>query len=370
MFKKVYETLIELSELKQYVELHIRSQHFQGLNPQQILNSISTLQTNEGSNEGNWDLLWTRAAEQSLKNGYVLDAIHYYNFARFPYPETNLQKKSGKELSFIFEKHFCNKDIKKHTIDAQDGRFSFYSANLNPRKPCLIVLGGIVSIKEQWSVFLITAKKMGLSVVLTEFPGVGENHLIFHESSHQMIGTILDYLVGQANVENTFIVGMSFGGQLAIKQALEDKRIKGITTVGAPLNGFYREYSETNVPLITRKTLSHVCKMGDEELEKYMMRLSLSAKQVQNLTIPLTYIFSTRDEIIPPSEKQFIINNVSDLNFIEFDDIHGSPNHTGSIQKLIPLSILRQSRSKNITLKMIFTILLMIQKWKKRGGNK
>lgn len=362
--------MIELSEIKKYVELHIKSQQFQDLDPQKILNSISTLQNNEGSNEGSWGLIWTRAAEQSLKKGYVLDAIQCYNFARFPYPETNLQKKAGQELNLTFENHFCNEDIRKHTVNTQDGRFSFYTANLNFRKPCLIVLGGIVSIKEQWSIFLITAKKMGLSVVLTEFPGVGENHLIFNEYSHQMIGTILDYLTGYTDVENTFIVGMSFGGQLAIKQALEDKRIKGITTVGAPLNSFYQEYSKTNVPLITRRTLSYVCNMGDEELEKYMKRLSLSAEQVQKLTLPITYIFSRRDEIIPSSEKQFIINNVSNLKFIEFNDIHGSPNHMNIIQKQIPLSVLKQSGSKNFTLRIILTLLLMVEKWKKRGGNK
>ncbi|AEV19292.1 hypothetical protein GTCCBUS3UF5_19840 [Geobacillus thermoleovorans CCB_US3_UF5] len=362
--------MIKLSELKQYAKLHIKSQDFQGLDPQQVLNSIYREPTHDGEDDGAWDLIWIKAAKQSLKNGHVSDAIQCYNFARFPYPETDAQKKASQELVRTFENHYCDENVKKHTIYVQGKSLSFYTANLDQSKPCLLVLGGIVSIKEQWSVFLKAGKTMGFSVVVTEFPGVGENRLTFHESSHQMIGKILDYLSRQADVENTFIVGMSFGGQLAIKQALEDPRIKGITTVGAPINRFYQEYSEATVPLITRRTLSHVCNLRDDELQNHMRSLALSAKQIQKLIIPLTYIFSARDEIIPYSEKQFIKQNVSNLKLIEFDDIHGSPNHLEYIQKMIPLSVLKQSGSKNIKLKIILSALLMIENLKKRVGKK
>ncbi|WP_347553110.1 hypothetical protein ABFG93_21265 (plasmid) [Pseudalkalibacillus hwajinpoensis] len=357
--------MIKLSELKKYAKLHIKSQQFKGINPQHVLNSIYKEPTHENINEGAWDFVWRNAAKQSLENGHVSDAIQCYNFARFPYPETNVQKESSQELVHAFEDHYCDENVEKHTIYVQGRKLSFYTANLDPRKPCLLVLGGIVSIKEQWSVFLETGKKMGVSVVVTEFPGVGENSLTFQESSHQMIEMILNSLANQTDVENTFIVGMSFGGQLAIKQSLIDPRIKGITTVGAPLNRFYQEYSEENVPFITRRTLSHVCNLGEDKLQSHMRGLAISPENIRRLTIPITYIFSTRDEIIPFSEKSFIKENVSNLQFIEFDDFHGSPNHLGIIQKIIPLSVLRQSGSNNIPLKIILSTLLMMQKWKK-----
>ncbi|MDO6657361.1 hypothetical protein [Anaerobacillus sp. 1_MG-2023] len=362
--------MIELSELKKYAGLHVKSQQFKGLDPQHVLNSIYKESTHEDKIEGAWDCVWRKAAKQSLENGHVSDAIQCYNFARFPFPETNVQKESSEELVRAFEDHYCDNNVKKHTIYVHDKKLSFYTANLNPKKPCLLVLGGIVSIKEQWSVFLETGKKMGFSVVVTEFPGVGENSMIFQESSHQMIEMILNSLANETDVENTFVVGMSFGGQLAIKQSLFDPRIKGITTVGAPLNRFYQDYSNENVPFITRRTLSHVCKLDEDKLQSYMRGLAISPENIQRIDIPITYIFSTRDEIIPLSEKSFINENVSNLEFIEFDDIHGSPDHMDIIQKIVPLSVLRHSGSNNIPLKILLSTLLMMKKWKKRGGNK
>ena len=97
-----------------------------------------------------------------------------------------------------------------------------------------------------------------------------------------------------------------------------------------------------------------------------MRGFAFDATQIQNLSIPLHYVFSLRDEIIPLQEKEFLLHNVAHLELIEYDDVHGSPNHLGEIQKYIPLSVLRQYKSKRVIVKGFLRMALLIQKLKRK----
>lgn len=355
--------MIELKELKQYVNLHIKSQQFKIIKTEDVLKSIKkTPSLTNSCLKDSWESRWVQAANESMDKGHISDAIQCYNIARFPFPQNIIQEKAGLELTKLFKKEYCNKNIQKHILELGNKSFSFYTGYLDPSKPCLLVIGGIVSLKEQWKVFLSAGKKMGFSVIITEFPGVGENKLQFDENCSEMLGAILDSLSGKAKVDNTYIVGMSFGGQLAIKHAIKDERIKGITTVGAPLNKFYENLSKGSIPAITLDTLAHICRKSIEEIPFYGKKLALTKDEVRSIKIPITYVFSNKDEIIPQTEKQFIIENISNLKLIEFDDIHGSPNHLSEIQKLVPISVLKQSNSKNVFLITILSFFLFLEK--------
>ncbi|WP_139491986.1 alpha/beta fold hydrolase [Brevibacillus dissolubilis] len=343
-----------LSELKDLVVLHARSQHLNDADLKSLLNRV---QREEGDDSGSWAYEWIGLGNQLLSSNKTEQAIQCYNFARFPYIDSTVRQKAHNLCiqTFLTLVEQSKKKVEIITVPYQGNEIKVYAAGLDhPNRPLLFVIGGIVSIKEQWSKFLFASEKLGFGVVVAECPGVGENPLVYDENSHQMIGCVLDALAGRIDVSSTYYVGMSFGGQLGIQQALVDKRIRGITTVGAPLCHFYRDQDWwKTVPETTKRTLAHLMKKAPDEVFEHIQSWQIRPDDMKKLQIPLHYVFSLRDEIIPLSEKAFLLENVQNLELLEFDDVHGSPGHMGEIQKYIPLSVLRQQRSNLVMAKFV-----------------
>jgi esterase FrsA len=329
-----------LEELKQFVELHIKSQNLKYTFPSEVLNRISSYDT---ETEGSWEYEWLQEGNRVLKQD-KLEAIQCFNFARFPYVGNGTQKKVYDSLLENFNTYVSHTDIKQEWLQLKSGKCKVYTSNLDKEKPLLIVMGGIVSIKEQWYKFLEVGPKLGFSVIVTEFPKVGENTIPFRVDSYRMIQEILDHFQNEVDVNHTYYVGMSFGGQLGIQCALQDSRIKGIVTVGAPLYEFYHleDQDWQNIPYVTRKTLSYVCELTEDELRKEFVNFRINVHDLKRLKIPITYVFSLQDEIIPITELAFIKQYINNLDLITFDDVHGSPNYMGQIQQLIPAKIIQQ----------------------------
>ena len=76
-----------LSELKEFVALHLRSQ---AADYEPVLARIS----GEHSGGGGWTYEWVERGRQFEQAGKVIEAIQCYNFARFPFADT-AEKKSA-----------------------------------------------------------------------------------------------------------------------------------------------------------------------------------------------------------------------------------------------------------------------------------
>jgi|GEM_PF-6325410 len=333
-----------LEELKDFVILHIKSQNSKHINYKKVLSQIDTYETEE---EGSWEYEWKKEGDKVAEYS-VMEAIQCYNFSRFPFPKNNTQKRCQKNINNSMED--INSGIyQKEIINTDEGKFSVLISNKSSKYPLLIVMGGIVSIKEQWIEFLKFGKKFGYTVILAEFPRVGENTLFFHRNSYKMIDSILNHFKGCINTNEVYYVGMSFGGQLGVQQACSDNRIKGIVTVGAPLSCFYsiNDYEWEKLPNITKETLSYITGLEKRTLLKSLNTLAINVEKFKNFSIPITYIQSVYDEIIPYEEGEFLKKNVRKLNLVKFLDIHGSPNYMKELKLIIMLNVLKQSK-KNI----------------------
>ncbi|MBE5102259.1 alpha/beta fold hydrolase [Priestia aryabhattai] len=339
-----------LQELKQFVELHIKSQSLNLVKPVEVLERISSP---KGKGEGTWAFEWLQAGNEVFEKN-VLEAIQCYNFARFPYVNDETQQEAYEKLISSFDSYLSITNIKKERLSFNGGTFNVYTSSLNPKKPLLLVMGGIVSIKEQWFKFLEVGPKLNFSVIVAEFPKVGENSLPFQANSFEIIQNILNYFEDEVDVDHTYYVGMSFGGQLGIQCAVKDSRIKGIVTVGAPLYEFYHLTNKewNGLPLVTKKTLSHVCELKESELRNSLVDLSIDKNDLNKLDIPITYVFSLKDEIIPAAELEFIKKYIRNLDLVTFEDVHGSPNHMNQVQQLIPEKILKQYKENRSKISM------------------
>jgi esterase FrsA len=184
--------------------------------------------------------------------------------------------------------------------------------------------------------------RFGVDVIVTEAPGVGENELVWDRNASSMITTLLDAVGVTEDSGGCFIVAMSFGGTLALRAAAADSRIRGVSTVGAPITGFFtNERWWSKVPETTRRTLGRILD-ADDSISTFqaMAELGLTPDEIERIRSPIWYVKSNRDEIIPPDEMEPLLNSGRKLHVLMTNDVHGSPKWAAAVRMFIGYSIL------------------------------
>ncbi|WP_392534413.1 alpha/beta hydrolase [Nostoc sp. C117] len=356
--------MIYLNELKELVLLHSQAQGISFDYSKSILEKITS---EEGNQPGSWVYEWSKDAPALQKKARWLESAQLYNLARFPFIKSAAHIEAHQACINSFQQWLLTKpNTQKIEIKTPQGTFKTYftSGSEQKKRPLLVVCGGIVSIKEQWAAFIENADTLGMAIALVEMPGVGENEIVYSPTAWKMFSALLDRLSQLADVNNTYFVALSFSGHMAIQSAIGDRRIQGITTASAPIHDFFSDRQWWNqVPITTKRTLAHL--MGiDIEIEDLFSAISpmaLTQTQLKSLAIPLNYIFSLRDEIIPISEKRFLQQHTSKLNLKEFNDVHGSPNHMKEFKFWILLSLLKNRHSLALKAQLFRTVLFILQ---------
>ena len=322
-----------LNELKEFAFLHAVSQKMDKI---LFSNTLNKVKFAEDMGPGSWSSEFKNRGDIFFEKESYMDALQYYNLARFPFINSEERKAAHTKCLESFWKYNIAKklNVEKRFLDYDGVKVPFYFRNQkNKNAPLLIVIGGIVSIKEQWARILLLSKKLNYSIVLMEMPGVGENNCKYHKNSYTIFSKIIDSLENRTITDKVHIIAMSFGGNMALKCAAYDSRIQSIFTVGAPLHHFFvNKHWWAIVPSITKKALSHLCKCDESDLFETLNEFSLSPSELSNITIPVHYVSSKKDEIIPATEIHFFKNCAKNKLIYEFDDIHGSPHHMKEIQ--------------------------------------
>jgi pimeloyl-ACP methyl ester carboxylesterase len=310
-----------LEELQRFVVLHSRAQQLDEAVLQQALNAI---ESDHGDGPATWAAVWSRLADAAPSE---LDAMKLYNMARFPFVDGPARQVAHERCVDLFGGWAEARGIERWEF--AEPKFAAYAAGLGKNRPVVIVTGGIVSIKEQWWRMLALARWLGLCVVVTEMPQTGENRCDYGPSAQAMYARLLKRLTGRADVSRVHLVAFSFSGQLAIRAALTDRRIRRITTIGAPVHHYFTDPEwHAGLPLVTRATLAHMLKCPPADLFGRMRDWAIAPQELQKLSIPVDYLASARDEVIPSAEYAFLQANLRHLNLLVLDDVHGSPNHS------------------------------------------
>ncbi|MDA8190554.1 alpha/beta hydrolase [Acidiferrobacter thiooxydans] len=326
-----------LDELKDLVHLHSRAQ---AIDRRLTAAVLAAIESAEHDGAGSWTQAWSEVGEAAWREQRWLDAVKMFNLARFPFVQREGQRRAHHACVASFAAWVHQTRQRVETLTIAGGAFKAYAAGLDHDWPMLIVTGGIVSIKEQWHRFLQLAERLRLCVVVAEMPGVGENTLCYHPSAHAMYGAILDTLVQRANTAHCHLLALSFSGHLALLHASVDQRIIGVTTVGAPVVRFFRDEAWfAQVPEVTKRTLAHLTRYTPETLFEEMRNWALP-DDLPPITVPVYYLQSKWDEIIPEGEVAALGWLASDLRSYRLPDVHGSPNHLGLMSLWIVSTIL------------------------------
>lgn len=209
-------------------------------------------------------------------------------------------------------------------------------------RPLVIIMGGIVSVKEQWAPLLASIDKLGMAGVVTELPGVGENSSPYTAESWQLLSLIADAVADRADVRSTYALALSFGGHMAVRCATRDKRIRGIITAGAPISHYFTDKKwHSLLPRVTVDTLAHLTGTTSASVTEYMSSWGLSADELSCLEAPLYYVASRRDEIVPAADTELLHRYVKDLRLHEYDEDHGSPRYATETRAWIMHALLQ-----------------------------
>jgi pimeloyl-ACP methyl ester carboxylesterase len=340
-----------LAELADLVLLHARAQ---GVGRARCRDVLGRIERVEGDAPGSWCREWTVVADRMAGSGRHLAACRLYNLARFPYPAGQAQLDAGRRAVSCFDRwRTARGDLHRLEPMLRGQRVPVWVGGLDPARPrpLLLVMGGIVSVKEQWAQAVARAAGLGMAVVLTELPGVGENPLPYDGDSWRMLPGLIDAIDAIAPVQEVYAIGMSFGGHLVLRAAPHDSRLRGLATVGAPVRAFFRDTTWwSGVPETTKRTLAHITGVPVPDVHGHLRDLALRPDELAAVQMPVRYVVSSRDEIVPAEEPRVLMRHVEHFASVEFDDVHGSPKHVSDTVLWILRSLLQMRAGPRLPL--------------------
>lgn len=331
----------DVSELKQFAEVHARAQYIHDY--QEILDRIAT---DEGDTAGSWVHEWTRAAQSRLRDGDYLDACRFFNMARFPYVDDPARQYALERCVSAFEQWRAQRrpSIERLDLDLPGGTVGCWADGLSTRdkRPVLLIMGGIVSIKEQWAQALVPLRRLGMATIATEMPGVGQNTMRYESESWKMLPAILDAVADRAKVAETYALAASFSGHMSLRCAYHDSRIRGVASVGAPISRFFTDAGwQHGLPALTKSALEHATGLAFGDLCQQFPQWRLSEQELSTMDPVICYLASRDDEVIPTTDIDYLRRYARHLHLVEYDDVHASPRHVAESRLWTVLSVLR-----------------------------
>ncbi|MGP4043536.1 alpha/beta hydrolase [Streptomyces sp. 2A115] len=343
----------DLDELKRFVVAHAVSQNLPADHYAPLLDRITK---DAGDGPGSWAYEWIRAGVELDTAGQTLTAGQYFVMGRFPYVDGPGRARALALAVDAFDRWRKGEQtgIEPVMVDVDGVPVRIWTAGLSAERPrpLLVITGGIVSPKEQWGALLPQITSFGLAGAVAELPGVGENGLPYERGSERLLTAILDTLAGQADVTRTYLLALSFSGHLAIRAALADPRIRGIVGNGAPIHDFFTDAEwQRNVPRVTRDTLAHLVGVPADTVYAHIRDWALGESRLRALDVPFAAVTARRDEIIPPSDAEYLKRYVADLRLLEHDDVHGAPAHLAETKawSLLAVQLMRPDADPAVT---------------------
>lgn len=314
-----------LDELKDLVLLHARAQ---SIPPEHCARLLAGITAEAGPEPTSWPQVWSRAGEVFSRNGADLQACRCFNMARFPYVDGPDRAAAMRRCHESFQRWAWKQGYERIVVEIGGQRVPLWFSAPDHRRPLLVVMGGIVSIKEQWGQLLPAAGRLGMAVAVAEMPGVGENPLTYDAESWRIFPALLDGLSVRADTDRAYLLALSFSGHLAMRAATRDQRIRGIASVGPPVSEFFRDRQWwAKLPRTTTRTLAHLTGVAEAELADHVTDWGLTGAELSALSIPVHSVASARDEIIPPADVDLLRTGVAGARIAVHDDVHGSPRH-------------------------------------------
>jgi 2,6-dihydroxypseudooxynicotine hydrolase len=192
--------------------------------------------------------------------------------------------------------------------------------------PCVILLGGLDTTKEDFLTVNNLCIERGLATLAFDGPGQGETsfQMLWRKDFERSVSAVIDYLEMRPEIDKNRIgiIGRSMGGHYAPKAAALDKRIKAVVAWGA----MYHLRNLAEMPEHTRDSLVYVSgtKSVAEALDFFK---SINLKGIaEKITQPLLVVHGGLDILTPMDNAVSMIEDAKGSGKVETlmwdDSIH------------------------------------------------
>jgi 2,6-dihydroxypseudooxynicotine hydrolase len=257
---------------------------------------------------------------------------HYAQFLWFHSPREREDAERRKEAAYRRAAPLLDPSAERVEIPFEDTLIPAYVRipRGSARPPCVVLIGGLESTKEEGRLFEELCLRRGLATFAFDGPGQGEYFF-----SRRMAGdferytsAVADHLVERGDVDPARIgvAGRSLGGHYAVRAAAFDERYRAVVVWGGP----YDLEWMPEMPPLTRRGFRYVTGIADPgEAEAAARRMIDLDGVAALLRVPLYIHHGVLDQTIPVAEAHKLVAaavNAPQTVAIEADATHCGHN--------------------------------------------
>lgn len=290
-----------------------------------------------------WPQTWSKWAEEAEKRGEVALAAGAKLTAATEFARASLYHHYGQNLLFddvalkkaihdkkrdAFKRAALLFEVPMERVEIPfDGiKMAAYfrvPAGVN-NPPCVILLGGLDTTKEDYLTINDHCLKRGLATLAFDGPGQGETlfEMRWRQDFERAVVAVIDYAETRPEIDRNRIgiIGRSMGGFYGPKTAAIDKRIKALVAWGA----MYHLRNLAEVPKHTLEGFMFVSNSKTlEDAKKFYASIDLSG-YAPKITCPTLVVHGGRDVITPLDNATSLIKDLKGVveTMIWSDSIH------------------------------------------------
>lgn len=185
-----------------------------------------------------WYREWNRLGEQAERDQRILHAAYYYRLAEFFLQDSvekqTMYKKSIKNFHTVIN---MNQNVQTEYVPYHGTAMKTFIFKSDNSKGDLIVFGGYDSFIEEFYLSVKEWRDFGYTIYLFEGPGQGEtlkSGLTFEPEWEKPVSAVINHF----DLTNVSVLGISWGGYLALRAAAFEKKIKKVVAFDILYDGF------------------------------------------------------------------------------------------------------------------------------------
>lgn len=247
-----------------------------GCNPEEVLRAMQHVNDTE-----DWYNEWRLIAEIAEKEERYIHSMYYYRMAEFMLTDDRPEKDImyGK-MRKMFEK--STPSAKRYEVPYKNGYLPCLEIGSAASEKTILVHGGYDSFIEEFYFLFKRFVSAGYRILLFEGEGQGETlrqGMKFTNRWENSVGAILDYF----KVEKATIIGISWGGFLALRAAAFEKRLTHVISFGGFYDGLDVQFSFMNKAV--KKIFTLLYKMKLSKLINFLIKKKMSKDSLANWAI-------------------------------------------------------------------------------------
>ena len=287
-----------------------------------------------------WPETWSRhgevaerRAEAALSQGATATAAGefaraslYHHYGQYLlYDDLALKKRihDRKVAAFARAAPLFSEPFERIEIPFEDIRMGAYfrAPNGVPHPPCVILMGGLDTTKEDYLTVNEFCVRRGLATLAFDGPGQGETafEMLWRQDFESAVIAVIDYLETRSDIDHGRIglIGRSMGGFYGPKTAAMDQRIKALVAWGV----MYHLRNLADVPAHTLEGFLFVSgsRTLDEAREFYdCIDLDGYAEKIR---CPTLVVHGGRDAITPAENATLLLDKLdTEIETLMWDD--------------------------------------------------